>query len=313
MSGRKYSQAMVENAVREAIRHALAAEQALEGASSLVAGMEQAALVTESLRPSCELARKALAKLEAQVRETRVTVEPGKLGHLTPPEISRRRDAMAALRAELDEIATRCREGNAAAGVLAEIARVHETLEQGAETLEPWTRDTFAGFSASVANLLAETRAAVASAGSARGLEDRIRSTAASLDEMQRAADGRRVMAAEREYIATALARVCSADLGFAVTRLSQSGPLDDLVLEVDTFAYGLLHFRLQLDGMIRSESPLVAASCPSNFKLIEDRLRSLGVLAAFRYEADQRPVTLTSDAKRPPAEARAGHREGAV
>ena len=34
-----------------------------------------------------------------------------------------------------------------------------------------------------------------------------------------------------------------------------RSGPLEDLVLEVDTYAYGIIQFRLMLEGTIRSLS----------------------------------------------------------
>ena len=312
MSGRKYTQAELANNLREAIHCCLAAERTCDRAQSLVASLEQATQIASALQPWAEQARQTLVQSHVELDALHACLKEDRLISISLEEVRAKRSRIDALLATLDETVRRCREGSLAAAMRSEIAQVALQLTQARDSIEPWSRDTYADFSMETSRLLDDADKELRRHGNLNAVADRIQMQVTAFQAMLRLVDERRRLGAERQYIAEALEKVCREELGFTVRRLPQNNPVDDLVLEVDTFAWGLIHFRLQLNGAIRSLSPMVAASCPANFGRIEQKLRQLGVITGFRYEGDQTPVTLAGDQRQPVGSTQAEARKGA-
>ncbi|MGH9935242.1 MAG: hypothetical protein ACREAM_03295 [Blastocatellia bacterium] len=298
MSGRKYSEVELANNVREAIRCRLAAEEALSRAESLTAALTDAARTTDALGPAAQTAEETLSQIREELRLLSEQFQESRLMRLDLSEVRRRRARVESLRTKLQTIIHQCREGQSAAGLRAELARVEDELARSHDALEPWLRDVYETYTRETRGLSSQADQEIRATGSLGSLSQQILAHGAELQGMLDRASERRGQDAERRYAAEMLRQVCVSQMGFSARLLPQNGPLDDLVVEVDTMAYGIIHFRLQLDGVIRSQSEMVVASCPANFKEIEKNLRSLGVISNFRYEGDQSPVVITDDAK---------------
>jgi hypothetical protein len=306
MSGRKYSQVELAAQVREALRCRLAAEQALGVAEIMAGTLAEAAQTVEALQDAATSVRETLASLHHEIASMQKSFSEAYLMRLDPSEVRARRERVNNLRGRLDAVVRNCREGCGASGVRVEAARLVEQVAQERTALLPWLGEEYDAFATGAVSALAETDREIRTTGSAAIAASRILALGEDLDRMTARVTTRREQDADRRYIAEALLRVCREDLGFAAKILPQKAPIDDLVIEVDTFAYGLLQFHLLLDSTIRSQSELTEASCPIHFGAIENRLRSLGVLSNFRYEGDQRPVVIERDAKPTPDEVRA-------
>jgi hypothetical protein len=305
MSGRKYSQVELATQVREALRCRLAAEQALGAAEIFTGALAEAAQTVEALQDAASSVRETMASLHREIAAMQEAFSEANLMRLDPSEVRARRERVNTLRGRLDAVMRNCREGCGAAGVRVDAARLVEQIAQERASLLPWLGEEYDAFATGAASALAETDREIRATGSAAIVASHIRALGEELDQMVARVATRREQDADRRYIADALLKVCREDLGFAATILPQKSPIADLVIEVDTFAYGLLQFRLLLDGTIRSQSELMEASCPIHFGAIEKRLRALGVLSNFRYEGDQRPVVLEKDEKPTPDEVR--------
>lgn len=305
MSGRKYSQVELAAQVREALRCRLAAEQAL-GAAEIMAGtLAEAAQTVEALQDAAMSVQETLTSLHREIASMQEAFSEANLMRLDPSEVRARRERVDNLRGRLDAVVRNCREGCGAAGVRVEAARLVEQIAQERAAFLPWLGEEYDAFATGAASALAETDREIRVTGSAVSGASHILSMGEDFDQMVARVATRREQDAERRYIADALLKVCREDLGFAAKILPQKAPIDDLVIEVDTFAYGLLQFRLLLEGTIRSQSELMEASCPIHFGAIEKNLRALGVLSNFRYEGDQRSVVIEKDAKPTPDEVR--------
>ncbi len=311
MSGRKYSLVELANNVREAIRCRLAAEEACARAESLVVALVEAARSTPSLRDAASSARDALVEIKSQLDILAETFDESQMMRLTLADARQERQRVERLKSNLDRIATRCRAGNEAAMLRAELVAVIDRLQKDRDEIEPWLRDVYDPFTQETGRLLEQSDRQIRATGSINALADQIHQQIAHYEAMMERWAERRVLDRERRYVADALKTVCR-EMAFDTKLLPQNGPLEDLVVEVNTFAYGIIEFRLQLDGTIRSQSEIIEASCCVNFSMIEDKLRGLGVLSGFRYEGDQQPVRLKKGEKSlPDSEPGVGIQEG--
>jgi len=300
MSGRKYTRAELADQVTEAIECKTAAEQVLARAESLVAALTEAAFLTESLRPAAESAREALRDITHQLADLTAAFGESRLMRLTLEEVQQKRRAVAALRDRLEALTKSCREGSASAAIRAELAALVGEIDACRAELEPWLGEAYSAFVRETKELVEQVDSEMRRDGAIGDSGQRVSSQEARFSRLRETAAEHVSMDAQRRYVAQALEAVCR-EMGFAVRPLALQSPLDDLVLEVDTYAYGVIHFRLQLDGIIRSQSEMVEASCGANFERIEEGLRELGVASGFRYEGDQRPVRLEKGSKSVP------------
>lgn len=298
MSGRKYSKVDLQNNVREAIRCRLAAEDALARAESLYRVLSDAARATESLRPAARVARDSLEQIREELKSLGSNFQESKLMRLDLSEVRRRRKKVDDLRENLEAISRQCHEGQSAAGLRAEIQSLADELDTRSEMLEPWLRDVYEDYRAQTQDLLRQTDEEIRATGSTEVLAQQVPAHTAQYQSMLDSVEDRRNKDAERRYVAEALQRICVNALGFSAKILPLASPLDDLFVEVDTFAFGILRFRLELGGDIHSQSDASASACPTNFKQIEEDLKSLGVISNFRYERDESPVVIRDEAK---------------
>lgn len=297
MSGRKYSQVELANNVREAIRCRLAAEESLARAETIVAALAEAMQTTPALAAAVVSARETLAQIRQQLESMTETFAPSQLMQLTLARVQAQRQRIELLQTQLEQIAQQGRAGSQAATHRAELAAMLDRLQKDRDELEPWLRDVYASFTSETCTLLEHADQEIRASETLDATVARILHQLAQYDAMIGRAGERRARDRERRYVAAALEQVCR-EMAFAPQLLPQASLLEDLVLEVETYAYGVIHFRLQLDGTIRSQSELVETSCCANFAMIEDKLRALGVLSGFRYEGDQRPVRLQKGEK---------------
>jgi hypothetical protein len=300
MSGRKYSLVELANNVREAIRCRLEAEEACAHAESLVAALGEAARSAPALAQAASSAEKTLAEIKNHLDVLSKNFDESRMMQLTPDQVKQERQTVERLKSSLERIAGQCRAGNEAAALRAELTAVLDRLQKDRREIEPWLRDVYDPFTEETRLLLEQSDEEIRRQGSIGALAERIRQQIISYEAMREKACERRLLDRERRHVANALKSVCS-EMAFDANLLPQNGPLEDLVVEVNTFAYGMLEFRLQLDGTIRSRSEMIEASCCANFSMIEDKLRALGVLSGFRYEADQQPVRIRKGEKSMP------------
>ncbi|MEW6209240.1 MAG: hypothetical protein AB1631_12790 [Acidobacteriota bacterium] len=297
MSGRKYSLVELANNVRGAIRCRLEAEEACAHAESLVAALTEAARSTPALMEAASSAGRTFAEIKNHLDDLSKTFDESRMMQLTLDQVQQERQRVERLKLNLDRISNECRAGNEAAALRVELVAVIDRLQKDRDEIEPWLRDVYDPFTEETRRLLEQSDEEIRARGSISALAGRIHQQIARYEAMREKAAERRLLDRERRHIAYALKSVC-AEMAFDANLLPQSGPLEDLVVEVNTFAYGMLEFRLQLDGTIRSRSEMIEASCCANFSMIEDKLRALGVLSGFRYEADQQPVRLRKGEK---------------
>ena len=299
MSGRKYSQVDLQNNVREAVRCRLAAEDALASAESFYKVLSDAARTTESFKPAARVAGDSLEQIRQELKSLGSKFQESNLMRLDLSEVRRQRKRVDDLKGSLESISRQCREGQSAAGLRAEIQRVADEVDRRSETLEPWLRDVYEEYKAQTSDLLRRADEEIRATGSTGALAQQVPAHAARYESMLNRVEERRNKDAERQYVAKALQKICTREFGFSAKILSQEGgPLDDLIVEVDTFAFGIMRFRLELDGDIHSQSDADVSACPTNFKQIEEHLKSLGVISNFLYEADQSPVVISNQAK---------------
>jgi hypothetical protein len=294
MSGRKYSRVELLTSVREALTCLREAEDAVRRAAPLAQELERAAIDSEPLRPAAVSIRATMRVLNERVASMTAEYTESHMMRLDPVAVRRRRDDVDTLRRDIEDVMRRCRDAAGAVAVRAEMSACLVQLEADRSRLEPWLGDRYASY-------VERTRALLSDLGATSTISSRVAAHAAELDSLRQQASERSALDTERRYVATALQRVCRDELGFTARLLPQSTPIEDLIVEVDTVAYGLMQFRLELDGTARSESE-VLGSCPSIFGRIEDTLKTLGVVSAFRYEADHRPVRLEQAARELPA-----------
>jgi hypothetical protein len=293
MSGRKYSRVELANNVREAIRCRLAAEEVYERSRSLVAALNTTARSLAPLKPIADVATMTLEEIRKQLEEIRASFAEKKMMRLTLYTVQEKRREVEQLRLQLESVAQKSREASESAELLMELNAVLSALQSEGDELRSWLSDTYDKFLEDTQSLVQGTQSELELTGNLNCVADKILGHVEQYKSLLRESSERRTEDAERRYVAEALQRICKEELGFVTRLLSQKNFCDDLVLEVNTFAYGLLHFRLQLDGTVRSQSEMVEKSCCANFTLIENHLRSLGIISNFRYEGDQQPVTL--------------------
>jgi hypothetical protein len=272
-----------------------------------VAALTDAARTTASLETVVASAQETSAAIRRQLQSMVESFSESRLMSLSLDQVQAQRQKVERLRSQLEQIAQKCREGSDAASLRAELVAVLDLLQKNRNEIEPWLSDIYGEFTAGVRALIERLDQEIRATGAIGAHTESIHQQIAEYETLMGRVSQRRALDADRRYTAAALEEVCK-ELGFAPKLLPQNGPLEDLALEVDTYAYGIIHFRLQLDGAIRSQSELVEASCCANFAMIEDRLRELGVISGFRYEGDQQPVRLRKGEKSLP-----GSEPGAV
>ena len=297
MSGRKYSEIELTNSISEAIRCRLEAQEACARAESLVASLAQAAATATSLQPLVASAQETLNSARLQLQLTQETFAEERMAQLSLSEVQQERRKVQRLASELKQIDERCRAGNDAAATRARLVSMLDLLDKQRDEIEPWLRDVYSQFQEDSRSLLAQADNEMRRSGAINSLQDQIDQQITKFDEHMENVSKRRTQDAERHYVSVALEKTCR-DMAFDPKFLPQIGPLDDLVLEVNTFAYGLIHFRLQLDGEIRSDSMLSENACFADYTKIEDKLRALGVITEFRYEDGNQPIRRRRGAK---------------
>ncbi len=297
MSGRKYSQVQLKNSIRQAIDCRLQAENACIKAESLVNSLAEAVQTTSSLDDAAESAQAALAEIQQQLVSMKTDFNELNMNHMDLSQVQKHQKAVDRLKERLEVIAQICRQGNIAAAQRAELTALIDQIERSREDRQPWLGDEYGVFANEIRNLLTSIDKEIKQTGTMQNSADKIPIQSDRYNSMIEKVSKRRKEDAERKYIASALQKVCK-EMGFSATLPPQKSPLEDLIVEVDTYAYGLIHFRLQLDGTIRSQSEMIDTSCNLNFGQIEDQLKSLGVISCFRYEGDQQPVRLQKGEK---------------
>jgi len=297
MSGRKYSQVELANNVREAIACRMAAAEAYARAQTLVAALGEAAATTAALKSLAASAEATLNEIRQQLESLKDLFHESQMMAMPLSQVRAQRQKVEQLKTQLEDIAKKCREGNSAAAQRAELSALQKLLEKNRLDLEPWLRDVYDNFTQETTELITHADQEIQATGAMPSVAGKVPEQAAQYQHMIAKVDERRKSDAERQYIAQKLQQVCK-EMGFDAKLLPQKGLLDDLVLEVDTYAYGLVHFRLQLDGTIRSQSEMIEPACCLNFAMIEDQLRTMGVISSFRYEGDQQPVRLRKGEK---------------
>ena len=303
MSGRKYSEVELANNVREALRCQVAAQEALSQAESFVRVLNEVADTTPALESAAEIAADTISQIREELKSINEEFSHSRLMRLELSEVRRRKAVVERLQTKLTTIIRQCRDGQSAAGLRMELARIADELESNQATLAVWLPDIYEAYVQETHELLRRSDKELSATGRLSTLEQQILEHTGAFQGMVDQSSERSSQDAERRYIAEALLKICKSELGFAAGLLPQNSPLDDLVVEVNTFAYGILHFRLQFDGTIRSQSEMATVSCPANFKAIEKQLHSLGVITNFRYEGDQSPVVFGDNAASVPGE----------
>jgi hypothetical protein len=300
MSGRKYSQIVLKNTIKEAIECGIELRNAYDRAQSLVHALSKASQSTkelETLRDSgislLRAAGEELDSLDSRCNES-------SMRRLKIDQVSEMKRSMQSLKGEIDDLSDRCRRAGEAAAKRIILEALQGHLVEKRDGLEPWLPGAYQVLCSDIAFLLGEIDGLIRKNGAIDSLDGEIEAINARYRVSIGAAMERQKKSREREYIAGALADVCKV-MGFKVATLPQKSVVDDLVLEVDTYAYGVMHFRLELEGSIRSQSEMIRASCDKNFQEIEDGLRGLGVVSRFCYEGDQSPVCLRKGENRIP------------
>ncbi len=296
MSGRKYSEVQLANSIKDAISCRLATEQTYARAESLVSSLREAAAATRSLKPLAESAQETLAEIKAQLDSLRDKFDERHMARLSLEQVQTERRKVDGLKTRLEDIDRQCRAGSNAASLRARLVTVLNLLEKKHDEIEPWLRDVYSTFDEECRVLLARVDDEIQRTGSIGTLTADIDKRVTQFDKHMDDVSKRQTLDAERRYVASALEKVCTS-IAFKPKLLPQSGPLDDLVLEVDTRSYGVIRFKLELDGQIQSDSKLDESSCCVNFTMIEEKLRTFGVLSEFRYEDDV-PVHLRKGEK---------------
>jgi hypothetical protein len=281
-------------------------------AGAVVVAVSEIAQSVASLRPTAEAAAETHRQIGRELEQIRESFVAKRMMRLDPAEVEVRRRRVTALQTQLEGLMARCREGNASAGLRAELAALLGEVEQSRAQLEPWLEESYASFINETYALLEQVDQSLAVRGSAAEHAGAVAAKLTDLTAMRSRAAERQTLDAQRQYVAQALHAVCQ-DMGFSAHTLPAGGPLEDLLIEVDTHAYGTIRFQLQLEGTIRSQSEMIEASCAGNFARIEEGLRALGVISGFRYEGDQRPVRIEKGAKpHPDSDATVQTRRGA-
>ena len=307
MSGRKVTPITLDVAVRTAVRLQGTAEDARTRARSIVTALT--ARIGRSGAPSAGVA--ALRRRIGEIEER----WPEETRRLTVSRAQRRAEKFRELGDEFSTVASDARAMLGAADVRAATAAVSAEVEARDSELRPWLGDRWDDFAGRVRGLLAQADQAIRSG---RGATDRatVERLAAELDELLQQVAADRQEAAEREHVAAAIEEV-GGEMGYAVTRRPLEAPQDDLVLDIDTYAYGRIQVRLEFGtftaGAVpgghepggitwRSESAgLSRSECGTTFPDIAERLRRLGVGTRFTYEQDGQPVQQARAAATPP------------
>ena len=273
--------------------------------------LNEVADTTPALQIAAEIATDTLSQIRQELKSINEDFSHSRLMRLELTEVRRRKAMVEQLQSKLATIIRQCRDGQSAAGLRMELARIADELERNQASFAVWLPDVYEGYVQTTRELLHQSDKELGATGRLSTLERQILDHTGAFQGMIDQSSERSSQDAERRYIAKALLKICKSELGFAATLLPQNSPIDDLVVEVNTFAYGILHFRLQLDGAIRSQSEMATVSCPANFKAIEKQLHSLGVITNFRYEGDQSPVVFGDNAVSVPGEQTAARERG--
>jgi hypothetical protein len=297
MSGRKYSQVALQNNIREALHTRAAAEEMCQYAESVVEALGEQVEKAGALQPLAEASRQTLSQVRQELGEIEKQLSQSPLHRLDIAKVRRHRDKLSALQGELDAVVQKCRAGEVAAAQRAELAAICHRWENNRQELEPWLQDVYENFSKAVQGALRSADEEIRTSGKMSTTAPRIADLDRRYKSMLAKASERRKQDAERHYIADSLENVCK-EMGFTAEQLPGKSVLEDVIVRVNTYAYGEIDFHLELDGTIRSQSEMRETSCHTHYGEIEDKLKSLGVVSKFRFEADQRPVRLEKGAK---------------
>jgi hypothetical protein len=306
MSGRKYAEYQVERSIREALQCGMdAADLAAEADSQLQALAELADGV-----PAVKAFMNSVESVVGEVRQRLDVIERELTAKrwfgLSLERVGALRAELANLRNRLRGEVERCRASQHAAASRLQLAALVRKMALQALELRAWTADAFDEFQRSVEKLVAQADASVAAGSPAANPFD-VESLVRRWGNLRDGVDQMRLQNCQRQYVYEALTKVCQS-LGYEVHSQPSERPTDDLVAEVNTFSHGMIRFRLQLDGVIRSESTMIPHSCDRGFGAIEDKLRKIGVMTAFHYE-DDRPVRVQLGSKSlPDADAPSAH-----
>lgn len=297
MSGRKVATITLDEALQQELRSRTAADDALTRARSLLAALvaqaDQAPAFSERV-PEIQRGFDDIQRSWPTDGEALRSVSSAQS----------RRNTFENLTSRLRTIANDCRRELRLAEVRFTLSALLAEVEARAPELRPWLGDGWNDFAGRVRARLRKLDARIARGRGPATDGTAVDDLAAELDRLLERAAADRQRAAERRHVADAIEQVC-AEMGFAATLKPPSAPTDDLVVTVETHAYGLIEIRLALDLTWRSESSgLTTRDCGRTFPLIEGKLRGLGVRSPFRYEADDRPVDSARDARSLPGTA---------
>jgi hypothetical protein len=296
MSGRKYSQYALEESIHEALRCgidardlAVHADGRIQALDELTEQVPAARAVTASVRPVVGEIRQRLAAIEGELNVREAT-------RMSLGRVQDLRREITDLGRRLEEVTARTGAGQDIATRRIELAvLLHQIISQEGD-LRDWATDDYDRLRQHVEALVIQADAALESGVSSAGVTE-VRQLAGQLASLRELVSSKRLQDQERRYVLEALVKVCQS-LGFKLSVVPSQLPTDDLVAEVDTYSHGVIQFRLQLDGYLRSESSIVPLACDVRFSALEEKLRGLGVITAFQYEADQRPVRLQRGSK---------------
>jgi hypothetical protein len=296
MSGRKYSQYALEQSIQEALRCgidardlAVEADARVQALAALAEQVPAVRAVVASVGRVVDEIRRRLAAIEGELNVREAT-------RLAVGRVDDFRREITDLRRRLDEVSAQSGAGQDTAARRIELAALLHQISSQEGELRDWATDDYDRLHQELKNLVSQADVALQSGLASAGVPE-VEPVAGHLARLREEVSSKRLKDRERRYVLEALVKVCES-LGFKVTIVPSQRPTDDLVVEVNTFAHGVIQFRLQLDGYLRSESSIVPLACDVRFGALEEKLRGLGVITAFQYEADQRPVRLQRGSK---------------
>jgi len=291
MSGRKYTKVEIQDKIRDVLNCQLQVKEAYTKAKSFVNTLSEMSLTTVSLKDLVTSAKSVLNHIQCQIESMNTLVEESEMIKLTMSDIQKNTKMIEQLKFQLEDIIDKCREGKNASSKRNELLMLFHQLINERDLLCPWLQENiYERFVDEIKDMLKNADNEITKTGSIEGIAEKIPNQLARYKKMKEKAIHSKQLDLERRYIASSIEIICN-EMGFASKWLSQENLFDDLIMEVKTHAYGIITFRLQLDGTIRSNSEIDKGSCCSNYIQIEDKLKSFGLDSEFKYEEDDQPI----------------------
>lgn len=296
MSGRKVSPYQVEQSIREALQCGLEAENLAAEADAQVHGLSEQADKVPAVRASVRAVQAVVDRIRRRLSEVAGELKAKRWFRLPLDRVQGFRNEILALRTTLQTGIQQCCASQAMAAGRMALDSLRSEIQARESDSRIWDPVAFDALRSKVDRQVGEADRALSTGSNGEGGSD-LATLSSEWGAICARAMAKRMQAKEREFVLEALTKACQ-DLGFAVQETRTEDPAGDLIAEVNTYSHGTIRFRLELDGAIHSESPMVPDSCDLRFGQIVENLRKVGVTTAFRYEADGKPLFQKRGAK---------------